>query len=436
MTNYSSDYQSLVSKMGDVIAPALAQDWPEIPIERAEGMYLYTPEGRQIMDFMSGFAVTNLGHNHPHVVQAAIAQIQKIMHAAIGVVVTEPLIRLAVELGKVTPQDVNMFFFGNSGTEAIEGSFKMARYVTRRPVVISFFGGFHGRSYGSLSLTGVKSKYRKNYEPTIPGIYFAEYPNPYRCPLGSDPKTVTEWSIASIQQIFDRLADPSQVAAFLIEPVQGEGGYIVPPVEFWKELRAICDQYGILLITDEIQCGFGRTGDMFASQTFGFRPDIVAMGKGVANGFPMGVIGASRELMSRWDYGVHGTTFGGNPIACAAAIAVQEVFASEPILENCRTMGERLRAGLRELQKQYDNIGDVRGVGLMAAMEFVQPGTKIPDSEITGKLLRMFLDKDLLAITAGLKGQIIRFMPPLIVNAGQIDRALQIMDDSLKSTLR
>lgn len=435
MTSSDSEFNALFSKLGDLLAPVFSQDWPEIPLERAEGAYLYTTDGRKILDFIAGFAVTNLGHNHPYIEQAAIAQIKKAVHAVTGVVITEPILKLADILRKVTPEDIEMFYFGNSGAEAVEGAFKMARYVTRRPVVIGFYGGFHGRTYGSVSLTSAKSKYRKYYEPTIPGIYFAEYPNPYRCPLGNDPKTVVDWSIASIQQIFDRLADPSQVAAFLIEPVQGEGGYIVPPVEFWQPLRALCDQHGILLITDEVQTGFGRTGSMFASQTFGFRPDIVAMGKAVANGFQMGLVGSSKELMSRWDYSAHGTTFGGNPIACAAAIAVQEIFAREPILENTRKMGDHFRDGMRGFQAKYEEIGDVRGVGLMAAMEFVEPGSKTPDGELADRLLNAFLERGLLAMPAGLKGQVIRCMPPLIVNREQVDCALQIMEDSLKAVI-
>ena len=234
-------------------------------------------------------------------------------------VVTEPLLRLADELRKVTPEGIETFFFGNSGAEAIEGSFKMARFVTHRPVVIGFFGGFHGRTYGSVSLTSVKSKYRKNYEPTIPGIYFAEYPNPYRCPWGA---TRRRWSTgasrASSRSSTDWPIHP-RWQPFLIEPVPGRGRlYRSTGRVLAASCARLCDKYGILLIVDEIQTGFGRTGNMFASQTFGFRPDIMAIGKAIANGFPMGATASSQELMARWDYGSHGTTFGGNPIACAA----------------------------------------------------------------------------------------------------------------------
>jgi 4-aminobutyrate aminotransferase len=327
---------------------------------------------------------------------------------------------------------MDMFFFGNSGAEAVEGALKLARYVTGRPGIIAFEGGFHGRTYGAASVTSVKAKYRNHYEPFVPSVYFAPYAYSYRCPLGEDEESVLEWSFSGLQIIFDRLVLPSNVAAILVEPVQGEGGYIVPPRRFLQALREICDQHGILLILDEVQTGFGRTGQMFAAQTFGVQPDIMSIAKGIANGFPLGATVASRQLMSQWKAGAHGTTYGGNPIACAAALATLDVIREENLLENCRVMGERFLEGFRQLQGEYPVIGQVRGLGLMVAMELIVPGSdKTPNPDATTQVLNHCLERGLLGYMAGLVGQVIRFIPPLNVTAEQVDEALSILDDSL-----
>ncbi|HJW82674.1 MAG TPA: aminotransferase class III-fold pyridoxal phosphate-dependent enzyme, partial [Anaerolineae bacterium] len=268
------------------LAPSLAKDWPLLPAVRAEGAYLYTADGRRYLDFTSGIAVTNVGHGHPRVLAAAREQMEKFSHSAVGITLHEPLKRLTEALPAVMPPGMDMFFFGNSGAEAVEGALKLARYVTGRPGLIAFEGSFHGRTYGAASVTSVKSKYRKHYEPFVAGVYFAPYAYPYRCPLGQDPDRVVAWSIGGLQRIFDRLIAPSEVAAMIVEPVQGEGGYVVPPAEFLRALRRICDEHGILLILDEVQTGFGRTGQMFAAQVFDVRPDIMAIAKGIASGFP------------------------------------------------------------------------------------------------------------------------------------------------------
>jgi 4-aminobutyrate aminotransferase len=325
-----------------------------------------------------------------------------------------------------------MFFFGNSGAEAVEGAIKLARYVTGRPGIIAFEGGFHGRTYGAASVTSVKSKYRNHYEPFVPGIYFAPYPYTYRCPLGSTPENALEWTLQGIQRLFQHQVPPSQVAAFLVEPVQGEGGYIVPPSGFLPALRKICDEHGILLIVDEVQTGFGRTGEMFATQLVGVIPDIMAIAKGIASGFPLSATVASKKLMSKWLAGAHGTTFGGNPIACAAALATLDVIREENLLENTRKMGKRFMDGLVNLKKKYPQIGEVRGVGLMLAIEFVRPNSnKTPDPELAMNLLNAMLDQGLVAYMAGTFGQVVRFIPPLIVTADQIDEALGIIDAGL-----
>jgi len=416
----------------ELLMPSFAQDWPLLPVVKAEGAYLYTADGRRYLDFTSGIAVTNVGHGHPRVLDAARQQMEKFSHSAVGITLHEPLLQLCQALPQVMPPGMEMFFFGNSGAEAVEGALKLARYVTGRPGIIAFEGGFHGRTYGAASVTSVKAKYRDHYEPFVPGAYFAPYAYPYRCPWGEDDESVVAWCLDGLERLFDRLIPPRQVAAMLIEPVQGEGGYVVPPAGFLHALRRICDEHGILLILDEVQTGFGRTGQMFAAQVFGVQPDIMAIAKGIANGFPLSATVASRELMSQWLPGSHGTTYGGNPIACAAALAVLEVIKEENLLENCRSMGRRLLEGFGKLREKYPLIGDVRGLGLMVAMEFIHPGTdKAPDGSAAFTVLNNALERGLLAYLAGLHGQVIRLIPPLNVTADQVDEALKILDASL-----
>lgn len=432
MAHPEPTYKQLLEKVKENLAPSLAEDWPELPAVRAEGIYLYTEDGRKIMDFTSGIGVTNLGHNHPKVLNAAIEQMKKFSHSAVGITLHEPLLRLTEILPKVMPEGMEMFFFGNSGSEAVEGAIKMARYVTERPGIIAFTGSFHGRTYGAISVTSVKSKYRSHYEPFVPGVYFADFANPFRCPIGNTAEDAVDWALESVEKIFNYYIPAEQVAAILVEPIQGEGGYIVPPPEFLQGLREICDQHGILLIFDEVQSGFGRSGEMFAAQTFGVRPDIMAIAKGIANGFPLSATVSNRKLMKSWSAGSHGTTFGGNPIACAAAIAVQQVFKEENILENTRKMGNIFIQGLRQIQKGKDFIGDVRGKGLMIAMEIVKPDRRrTPDAEKAMAILNHALENNLLAYMAGRTGNVIRFIPPLIVNEHEINQALEILEVSI-----
>ena len=425
-------YRELVEQVDQMLAPSLAQDWPLLPAVRAEGAYLYTDDGKRYLDFTSGIAVTNVGHNHPRVLAAALEQMKTFSHSAVGITLHEPLLRLTQTLSTVMPEGMDMFFFGNSGAEAVEGALKLARYVSGRQGIISFLGGFHGRSYGAASVTSMKSKYRRHLEPFVPGVYFAEYPYPYRCPNGEDPQAVIDWSLGSLQKIFDRLIQPDEVAAILIEPVQGEGGYIVPPAGFWPALRELCDRHGILLIMDEIQTGFGRTGEMFAAQVFDVRPDIMAVAKGIANGLPLSATVASKALMSQWLAGSHGTTFGGNPVACAAALAVQEVIREENLLENCRVMGAKMLAGMQALAGRTAVVGEARGLGLMLAFEFVRPGEgKTPNPEACTAFLNACLERGLMGYMAGLYGQVARFIPPLIVTEEQVQDALRIMEESM-----
>lgn len=419
-------YEELVARRADLWAPCLAQDWPNIPVEWAEGIYLYGPDGRRYLDFLSGFGACNVGHNHPRVVEAAREQMERIVHAPLGVIAPETTLRLAWELGKVTPGNIDMFFFGNSGAEAVEGAIKLARYVTGRRGIVAFLGSFHGRTMGAASVTSSKVKYRNGHGPFLPDVYFARFPYPYRS-SAPDPEGCTAEALEDIERLFEYVIAPEDVAAFLLEPVQGEGGYVIPPREWLLALRRIADEHGILLIFDEVQTGFGRTGDWFAAQTFGVEPDILCLAKGIANGFPLGATAARRDLMGRWGPASHGTTFGGNPISCAAALAVLEVIREESLLENAREQGSYMLDVLRDLQARSPIVGDVRGVGLMVAVEFVKPGTdKEPNPEAVQRILQRALENGLLMYPCGHWTQTIRLIPPLTVTREQVEEGLEI----------
>lgn len=354
------------------------------------------------------------------------------MHGAVGVTLHESVLRLAEMLPEILPGAMDMFFFGNSGSEAVEGSIKLARNVTGRPGIIAFTGGFHGRTYGATSLTASKSMHRLGLNPFLPSVYHVPYADPYHSAHPDDPAQCVSESLKALQTVLDRLIAPSEVAAIIVEPIQGEGGYIVPPKEFLHRLREICTRHGILLIFDEVQSGFERTGEWFAAQALGVTPDIMALAKGIASGFPLGAVCAKNELMSRWTPTVHGTTFGGNPISCAAAIATIETIRDEGLLRNTKENGAYLLHRLKELQAKHEAVGNVRGVGFMIGMELIVPGTdREPNADAAKKVLNEALSRGLLMYPCGMQGQVIRLAPPLTVTRGQIDQAVKILDQSL-----
>lgn len=419
-------YKDLVGHLSDLLAPCLAQDWPNLPVERAEGAYVYGHDGRPYLDFLSGFGACNVGHNHPRVVAAARQQMERMVHAPLGVIAPETTLRLAWELRGVLPGQADMFFFGNGGAEAVEGALKLARYVSARGGIIAFLGGFHGRTLGAASVTTSKVKYRTGQGPFVPEVYFARFPYPYRSSV-PDPEGCAQEALEDLQRLFEYLIAPQDVAAFLLEPVQGEGGYIIPPRSWLLGLRQLADQHGIFLIFDEVQTGFGRTGEWFAAQTFGVEPDILCLAKGIANGFPLGATAARGEIMKRWGPTSHGTTFGGSPVSCAAALATLEVIRDENLLENARIQGAYMLEVLRALQTESPIIGDVRGVGLMIAVEFVRPGqAKEPNPEAVRRILQRALEGGLLLYPCGHWSQTIRLIPPLTVTREQVEEGLAI----------
>lgn len=431
-TERAASFETLVANLDEVLAPSLAQDWPNLPVERAEGVYVYGRDGRRYVDFLAGFGACNVGHNHPRVIEKAQAQMSKFIHTAIGVTNYEPLLFLADELGQIMPGGADVFFFGNSGSEAVDGALKLARYATGRRGIIAFLGGFHGRSLGATSVGTSKAKYRTGHGPLLPDVYFAQYPYPYRAATPDDPEACAQVALDDLHRLFEYIVEPQDVAALLVEPVQGEGGYIIPPRSWLAALREICDQFGVLLIFDEVQTGFGRTGEWFAADVFDVEPDIVAIAKGIANGFPLGATAARAEIMQKWGTVSHGTTCGGNPVSCAAALAVLDTIREENLLENAREQGAYMLERLRQLQAKAPIVGDVRGVGLMVAVEFIKPGTdREPNPEAVQRILKLALDKGLILYPCGHWTQTIRLIPALTITRDQVDEGLAIFSDAV-----
>jgi len=423
-------FEELVTRLDDLLAPCLAQDWPNLPADRAEGVYVYGHDGRRYLDFLAGFGACNAGHNHPRIVAAAREEMERMVHAPVGVIAHEPVLRLAWELGQITPGGADMFFFGNSGSEAVEGALKLARYVTGRRAIIAFLGGFHGRTMGATTVTTSKVIYRTGHGPFLPDVYFARFPYPYRS-SAPDAESCAQEALEDIKRLFEYVVAPEDVAAFLVEPIQGEGGYVVPPRSWLVALRRIADRHGILLIFDEVQTGFGRTGEWFAAQVSGVEPDIVCLAKGIANGFPLGATAARREIMGKWGAVSHGTTYGGSPISCAAALATMDVIREENLLENAHTRGNTMLEVLRELQAESPIVGEVRGVGMMIAVEFVRPGAgpgteKEPNTAAVRRILERALEDGLLLYPCGHWTQAIRLIPPLTITREQVDEGLDI----------
>jgi 4-aminobutyrate aminotransferase len=404
----------------------------DVFIESGRGSYMYAADGRRYLDFVMGIAAVNTGHSHPRVIDAAKAQIDKIVHPSASAVRYGPNIDLVAKLAEITPGDLNVSFLTNSGAEAVEAALKLAKYVTERPAVLAFQGGFHGRTMGALSVTTSKAHYRERYEPLMPSTYFAPFPNPYRCPLGHEESTCCHSCLGYLERLFQQVVDPRAVAAMLIEPIQGEGGYLPAPTHFLKGLRQLCDRYGILLIFDEVQSGFGRTGRWWASQHHDVVPDIQVMAKGIASGFPLSAVSSTAAIMGQWKTGAHGSTFGGNPVSCAAACATIDVIRDEGLVENAAIMGERLQHCLRALQCDYPAIGDVRGMGLMTAVEFTrQDGT--PDGQLAEAVRCEALERGLIMLTCGTEDQCVRFIPALTISESELDEGLTIFSDAVRT---
>lgn len=404
------------------LIPRVLGRYSPVVVDYAEGAYVYDRDGRQWLDFTSGIAVTNTGHCHPAVVAAIREQAGKIIHAQANILAHEPMMQLATDLAATFPDPLKSVFFTNSGAEAIEGAIKLAKIVTRRPAVIAFRGGFHGRTHLAMSLTTSRSKVRGHYEPLLPSIFHAPYPNTFRNPYAGD---ASDACIAELARLFDTMVMPDDVAAILFEPILGEGGYIVPPESWVRRVAEIANRHGIMLVLDEIQTGVGRTGQMWCFEHFGIVPDIVAVAKGIASGLPLAAVVSSRENMDKWPPGSHGGTYGGNAVACAAGVATLRVLREEGMIANAAAMGARLMAGLDRIAERNPVIGDVRGKGLMVATEFVT-ATGRPNPEAVAAVIRSAQEAGVLLLTCGTDDQAIRIIPPLNVQPDQIDYFLDI----------
>ncbi|MGD7046124.1 aspartate aminotransferase family protein [Jeotgalibacillus proteolyticus] len=425
------DWQELASSIGNLLAPSMAKDHPNLPVVKAEGCYYYGADGKKYLDFTSGIAVENVGHRHPKVVQAIKDSADHLLHGPSGVIIYESILKLAYELQQILPPKLDNFFFANSGTEAIEGGIKLAKYATKRPYVVSFTGCFHGRSIGALSVSTSKSKYRKYMQPSWL-TYQLPYAHPEDLPEGEDPADYFPKKLErDVEKLFNHQVTPEEVACIILEPVLGEGGYIIPPKEWLAKVREICDRHGILLIFDEVQTGFGRTGDWFAAQTFGVTPDIMAIAKGIAAGMPLSATVASKELMAKWPLGTHGTTFGGNPMACSAALASLDVMKEEQLLKRARDMGAYAMEQLDGLKEKHSSIKTIRGVGLMIGIELQNADTGKPDGDAVMKVLDECLERGVLFYLCGNAGEVIRMIPPLTVTKEQIDTGIQVLDQAL-----
>ena len=421
--------RAILERDRPVSSPSYPRDYPFV-MSHGRGTEVWDVDGNRFLDFMAGIAVCATGHSHPKVVDAVKTAADKFLHISSDYW-HENFTALAERLARHAPMgEPVMSFLGNSGTEAVEGAIKLARYVTGRPRYLGFLGSFHGRTMGSLSFTSSKYTQQKGFAPTMPGVTHVPYPNVYRPLLaGADQgKAVLDY----IRMLFERNVPPSEVAAILIEPIQGEGGYLVPPDGFLAGLRELCDEHGILLIFDEVQSGVGRTGKMWASQHWGVKPDIMTSAKGLGSGLPIGAFIAKTSVMENWQRGAHGNTYGGNPLSCAAANATLDLVESE-FAANAAKVGEFFTTRLRALQTQYPCIGDVRGRGLMIGMELIDGTERAPARQLIDRLVTRAYHNGLLLLSCGVST--LRFMPPLCVSSDEIEEAVQILRTSLDEAL-
>jgi len=416
---------SLVERHERVYAPVITWD-SDLEIVAAEGAWVTDVEGERYLDFACGISVVNSGHNHPAVVAAAKNQLDMLWHAG-GAFRYGSLVTAAEKVLEVTPDSIEKIFFMNSGAEAVEAGTKLARKVSGRQAIVAFRGAFHGRTMGSVTFTTSKAKYREGYHPLLPSVFITPFPHTFRWGMTEDE--ATDHALRELDFMLMHEITPGEIAAFLIEPVQGEGGYYPAPQRFMNRLGELCREHGILMIYDEIQTGFGRTGTWFASDHYDVKPDILLMGKAIANGLPLSAIGARAEIFDAWQPGSHGTTFGGNPIACAAAAANMGALAE--FMPSTAKLSDLAFARFEEMKQNHATIGDVRGLGLMIGIELVKPGTNEPDPEAFIFLSKHARQNRLLILSCGPYGNVIRFIPPLCVTEDELNIGIDAVEAAL-----
>jgi|SRR5579884_61958 len=412
--------QAVIAKDRRYASPSYIKEYPLV-VERGEGAMVEDVDGNRYLDFMTGIAVASTGHAHPRVVAAIKSASEKFLHICATDFYYAAFADLCERLARLGPgSDPKRVFLTNCGAEAVEGAIKLARSHTRRPNLIAFHGAFHGRTLGAISLNSSKAKYRRHFGPLLPGVHHLPYANPYR---------PSAWKEAA-EELFHQRVAPDEIAAVFVEPILGEGGYVIPPVEFLQYWRDFCDEHGALLVFDEVQSGIGRTGFMFASEAFGVVPDVTLVAKGLGSGMPIGAIIAKESVMS-WGAGTHGSTFAGNPVCCAAALATLDLVEGG-LASNARAAGKKLLDGLLALKEKHDAIGDVRGIGLMIGVEFVRDrATKEPLEGFVPQLETAAFERGLLLLGCG--RSTIRLAPPLIIDDEDVEIALNILDESLAS---
>jgi len=423
--------QAIIASDHRFISPSYTRSYPLVA-ERASGAIVEDPDGNRFLDFSAGIAVVSTGHCHPDIVRVIQDQAASLIHMSGTDFYYRQMPELASKLSSLIPGASGndwRCFFGNSGAEAIEASIKLARYATRRHQLIAFHNSFHGRTMGALSLTASKPVQRKRFGPLLAGVTHIPYPNPYHCPLGAKPGNVGEAVLEYLEDVvFRTTVAPDEVAAIVVEAIQGEGGYIVPPVNFLKGLQEIARNYGILIIADEVQSGMGRTGKMFAFEHFDCQPDIIALAKGIASGLPLGVMMARSDLMT-WEPGAHASTFGGNPVSLAAALETIRLLQNQYVANSAR-VGAFLKARLMELMAKHPHIGDVRGFGLMIGIQVVRgPGNREWNPVLRDALIQECFSKGLLVLGAGASS--IRLSPPLMIDEEQAECAVGILSNAL-----
>lgn len=422
--------RAIIERDQQVISPSYTRSYPLVAA-RAEGAMVEDPDGNVFLDFAAGIAVVSTGHCHPQVVKAIQDQAARLIHMSGTDFYYENMVQLAEKLASLVPGGVTRrIYFGNSGTEAIEAAIKLARYHTGRTQFVAFTGAFHGRTMGSLALTASKSRQRKGFFPMMPGAHHVPYADCYRCAYGQTPDSCAVECVEAIEsELFRTELPPEDCAAIFVEPVQGEGGYLIPPKKFFDALRRLADDYGILVIFDEVQSGMGRTGKMFALEHFGAFPDVVCVAKGIASGMPLSATIARADLMT-WPQGAHASTFGGNPVAVAAALATIELLEGE-LIANAASVGAHLLDKLRHLPQRYRCVGDVRGLGLMIGIELVKDQqTKERAQQLRDQVVQMCFERGLLVLGAG--PNTIRLCPPLVITTAQADFAAETIEDCLK----
>jgi 4-aminobutyrate aminotransferase len=418
--------KAVIERDSAVLSPSYTRSYPMVA-QRGEGAIVEDVDGNRFLDFNAGIAVVSTGHCHPRVVEAIQKQAARLIHMSGTDFYYENMVELAERLAATVPGGIpRRVYFGNSGTEAIEAAMKLARYATGRQRYLAFYGAFHGRTLGALSLTASKSVQRRGFGPLIPGVHHVPYPNPYR--MGKTPDAAADEILAEIDRLFHTTLPPEELAAVFIEPVQGEGGYVIPPGKFLRELAALAGTHGFLVVADEVQCGMGRTGKLWASEHFDFVPDIVTSAKGIASGLPLGAMIARADLMN-WKPGAHASTFGGNPVAAAAALVTLDLLQTELIANSAR-MGEYIMGRLRQWPGRFPIVGDVRGLGLMIGIEIVHDQeTRVPATDLRDRLVEMAFNSGVLVLGAGANS--IRLSPPLVINQAQAEFAVNVLEECL-----